>query len=482
MRRRLVALAATTTIMVALAFLIPLAVLVRTLARDRALSAAELEAQSLAPVLALTRDTTALEAAVRATTPGASGRLTITLPDGTVVGGSADGEGLGTDGNDTEDPREQENLALAREGRAFSAPTRGGIQVLVPVALEIGATAVVRVLVPDSTLKRGVAAAWGVEAALGITLVASAVFVADRLARTIVRPVDALADAAGRLGEGDLSVRIHPEGPPEVKQVALAFNRLGDRVGELLEAERELVADLSHRLRTPLTVLRLDAEGLDNPEEARRLADDVDELERAVTGMIRQARRPVGGGHRGHRDRRRQGGRGPSGLLGPPGRGPGAGLRVRRRRRRRARPPGGVDHGGGVDRRARGGRRCPARQRVRPHPGGHRLPGGGPGPAGRVDLPRRRGRRRRPLPRLRRPGRERVRRHRPRPRHRPPDRRRRRRRTSASAVPPPAEPGSPWSSPPPGRRRNARPAESRAPDNRAVRAKWHEGRSSRYGR
>ena len=53
MRRRLVALAATTTIMVALAFLIPLAVLVRTLARDRALSAAELEAQSLAPVLAL---------------------------------------------------------------------------------------------------------------------------------------------------------------------------------------------------------------------------------------------------------------------------------------------------------------------------------------------------------------------------------------------------------------------------------------------
>src|SRR5919198_462630 len=218
MRRRLVALAATTTIMVALAFLIPLAVLVPTLARGRALSAAELEAQSLAPVLALTPDTTALEA---------------------------------------------------------------------------DQTAVVRVLVPTSILERGVAAAWAVEAALGITLVASAVFVADRLARTIVRPVDALADAAGRLGEGDLSVRINPEGPAEGKQVAEAFNRLGDRVGELLEAERELVADLSHRLRTPLTVMRLDAEGLDNPEEARRLADDVDELERAVTGVIRQARKPV---------------------------------------------------------------------------------------------------------------------------------------------------------------------------------------------
>ena len=288
MRRRLVALAATTTIMVALAFLIPLAVLVRTLARDRALSSAELEAQSLAPVLALTRDTAALEAAVRATNPGSRGRLTIVLPDGTTVGGPGGGGGL-----DPEDPRERDNLALARQGRAFSAPARGGIEVLVPVALEADETAVVRVLVPNSILERGVAAAWAVEAALGLTLVASAVFVADRLARTIVRPVDALADAARRLGEGDLSVRISPEGPPEVKQVALAFNRLGDRVGELLEAERELVADLSHRLRTPLTVLRLDAEGLDNPEEARRLADDVDELERAVTVVIRQARRPV---------------------------------------------------------------------------------------------------------------------------------------------------------------------------------------------
>src|SRR3712207_6188023 len=123
MRRRLVALAATTTIMVALAFLIPLAVLVRTLARDRALSSAELEAQSLAPVLALTRDTTALEAAVRATNPGTRGRMMIILPDGTLVGGPATGEGP-----EVEDPRERDNLALARQGRAFSAPARGGIQ------------------------------------------------------------------------------------------------------------------------------------------------------------------------------------------------------------------------------------------------------------------------------------------------------------------------------------------------------------------
>src|SRR5437868_15164923 len=101
MRRRLVALAATTTIMVALAFLIPLAVLVRTLARDRALSAAELQAQGLAPVLALTQDTTALEAAMRATSSGEKGQLTIVLPNGTLVGGptgNGDGGAGGAEG------------------------------------------------------------------------------------------------------------------------------------------------------------------------------------------------------------------------------------------------------------------------------------------------------------------------------------------------------------------------------------------------
>ena len=59
-----------------------------------------------------------------------------------------------------------------------------------------------------------------------------------------------------------------------------------------------MVADLSHRLRTPLTALRLDAEGLADPEDARRLSEDVDELERAVDAVIRQARRPVRSEHR----------------------------------------------------------------------------------------------------------------------------------------------------------------------------------------
>jgi signal transduction histidine kinase len=69
-------------------------------------------------------------------------------------------------------------------------------------------------------------------------------------------------------------------------------NRLAGRIGELLTAERESAADLAHRLRTPLTALRLDAEALSGPDRERLLAD-VDEVSRGVDEVINEARRPV---------------------------------------------------------------------------------------------------------------------------------------------------------------------------------------------
>jgi signal transduction histidine kinase len=78
-----------------------------------------------------------------------------------------------------------------------------------------------------------------------------------------------------------------------VAAVAEAFNLLAGRVGELLAAERELVADLSHRLRTPLTVLRLEADALADADARERVCAAADELEAAVTALITEARRPI---------------------------------------------------------------------------------------------------------------------------------------------------------------------------------------------
>lgn len=65
------------------------------------------------------------------------------------------------------------------------------------------------------------------------------------------------------------------------------LNLLATRIGELLRHERETLADLSHRLRTPLTALRIDAESLRGDEEMmNRVVADVDVLTRTVNEML----------------------------------------------------------------------------------------------------------------------------------------------------------------------------------------------------
>lgn len=276
----MVVVVAATTLLVVIAFLLPLGLLLRTLAADRAIAQAQQEAQSLAVVVAVVRSRDQLEPAVALVDSGSPREVTVFLPDGTAVG--AAGRPLGT---------------LAQSGRSFTAGVDGGREVYVPVETEAG-RAVVRSFVPDELLQRGTASAFAVLAGLGVGLLLVAVLVADRLARGVVRPVTALADAARRLAAGQLSARVEPSGPPEVHDVGTAVNALGHRIDELLVAERESVADLSHRLRTPLTALRLDAEGLRDPEEAARLGADVAAVERTVDEVIRGARRPVReGGH-----------------------------------------------------------------------------------------------------------------------------------------------------------------------------------------
>ena len=278
MRRRLAVLAVAITLLVVLAFLVPLGLTLRTLARDRALTSAERDANALVPVLAVTVEPARLDPAIAATEAGADGRLTVFLADGRTAGAAAVADAA---------------VALARTGRAFSAGTDTGAQVLHPVADGTGGMSVVRVIVPESQLHHRVWPAWVLLALLGLGLIGIAVLVADRLARSATRPMQDLAAAARDLSSGDMDVRVTPQGPPEVAEFGRTFNRLADRINALVVAEREVVADLSHRLRTPLTALRLEIDAVRDPESARRLEEVVGELEITVDQVIRSARRPV---------------------------------------------------------------------------------------------------------------------------------------------------------------------------------------------
>jgi signal transduction histidine kinase len=155
---------------------------------------------------------------------------------------------------------------------------------------------VVEVFVPEADVTRGVATAWLVLAGVGAVLVAGSAVVADRLGSRTIRPAVRLAGAARRLGEGDLAVRVPEAGPDELRAAAVAFNAMADQVVQLLANERELAADLSHRLRTPLTVLRLNTASLGEGPAAEHTRAAAAQLEREVDQIIRTVREQHGRG------------------------------------------------------------------------------------------------------------------------------------------------------------------------------------------
>lgn len=277
MRRQLVVMALAITSMVVIAFVVPLAFLVRTIASDRAITRANADAQYVGQLIAGAgeRDAAPLVAQADASVPGT---VSVYYDDGTIVG-------------DRSRPPDSDSLALARRGRAFNRSSGRGTDVFLPVLGAQGEATVVRISVPRRELQRGVWSAWWALALLGIVLIAVAGLVADRLARSVTGPMRRLTDIARRLGDGDLDARSRVQGSPEVVEVSRALDLLAARIGDLVQAEREQAADLSHRLRTPLTALRLDAERLTDRVEAQRISAAVDDLEQAVTIVIAETRR-----------------------------------------------------------------------------------------------------------------------------------------------------------------------------------------------
>jgi signal transduction histidine kinase len=278
-RRRITALVAATTSIVLLAFLVPAAYLVLRVARSTTESRAQAQMQSLIPLVAVGDDAATKLAVTSARTQGFL--VWVTMPDGSMIGADPAAGRLAAIGQRT---------AAITDIHGSGLPQ--GILFAQPVGLA-GGVAVIRIVATQSQLTDGVHRTWLILALLGFALFALALLVADRLARSLARPVTELASAAGRLESGALDTRVVPAGPAEIREVGTALNRLARRIVELLAAERESVADLSHRLRTPITALRLDADALRNPDERDRLSVDVDELNAVIDELIREARRPI---------------------------------------------------------------------------------------------------------------------------------------------------------------------------------------------
>ncbi len=281
MTRRIAWLVAATTSAVVVAFVVPLCFLVANIASDRATTRAREQAQSVARFVATLTDPATLDRTVREVSEQGP-QVVVVEPSGQTLGGAA--------------PLDARTLVAVERARhdkaAFTTQRAGGVDALVPVSIG-NRTDVVVASVSTDELRAGVPMAWLTIVGLGVGLVALSVAAAWNLGRRVSVPVTHVANVAHRLREGDSTARAVPGGPPETAELGRALNALAERIHGLVGEEREAVADLGHRLRTPVTALRLDTDLVTDPEVAARLRAHVEHLQRSIDAVVREARRTV---------------------------------------------------------------------------------------------------------------------------------------------------------------------------------------------
>jgi signal transduction histidine kinase len=146
-------------------------------------------------------------------------------------------------------------------------------------------------------------------AALGLLLLLLAFGAVGRAARRMAAPVADVMEAADRVASGDYAVRLHERGPREMRRLARSFNAMAKRLRASEEQRRNLLADITHELRTPLSVIQGNLEGLLDGiyppdrahvepvlEETRvmsRLLEDLQTLSTAEAGALRLHREPL---------------------------------------------------------------------------------------------------------------------------------------------------------------------------------------------
>jgi two-component system osmolarity sensor histidine kinase EnvZ len=105
-----------------------------------------------------------------------------------------------------------------------------------------------------------------------------------------VRPIRRLALAAENFGKGRDSMRLRPSGALEVRQAAAAFIVMRDRIRRQIGQRTEMLAGVSHDLRTPLTRMKLQLALLRKSEETEGLQADVVEMETMIDAYLAFAR------------------------------------------------------------------------------------------------------------------------------------------------------------------------------------------------
>lgn len=136
-----------------------------------------------------------------------------------------------------------------------------------------------------------------------------AVLLSLYLSRSVIAPVREMSLAAQRVAEGHYEERVHAPGEDELSQLAMHFNQMAEKLGDVEDMRRRLIGDVSHELRTPLTAIKGSMEGLidgvlpatcetfeqiqSEAERLNRLVNDLQELSRVEAQVYALDIRPL---------------------------------------------------------------------------------------------------------------------------------------------------------------------------------------------
>ena len=104
------------------------------------------------------------------------------------------------------------------------------------------------------------------------------------------RPIVNLAKAAEKFGKGEFVKEFRPSGAKEIRQAAYEFDRMRKRISVHLNQRSEMLSGISHDLRTPLTRLKLQLALLKQQDLAKKMGDDIEEMERMLNEYLEFSR------------------------------------------------------------------------------------------------------------------------------------------------------------------------------------------------
>jgi signal transduction histidine kinase len=243
-------------------------------AHDHARREAEADAAALVSLVEVTADKEALLRGIGRTASGRSGRVAVEV-DGLRVGNAHLTAGVVADG--PAEVRVEGGTVLRRTIEARSAP------------------ASVEVFVPDWYLDPSALQAAAVLAGVALVAAAAATTVGMVRMRSVFADLAALIVMTREAGHEERSRQRPSMSTPETAAVAAGLESVGVRIENARSHERRVVADLSHRLRTPLTALSLDVSAIGPGPAADRVRAAAASLDRAVDSLIRAVPDTPGG-------------------------------------------------------------------------------------------------------------------------------------------------------------------------------------------